>query len=165
MRRWWTGAALGLRALPANARQPSQTCPCTPCWPWQPWAGEGPKLPPSEGVRNASRASRASLRLLLQLAPEPVDLHPPSNLAASNIPSHLITTPIISMSCHHLIPDRGSSALPHVSRILMVIIVTITRPRRCPLRLLHFTSRPRHYYRDTSRGTSVRTACTYLSTM
>lgn len=57
------------------------------------------------------------------------------------------------MSCHHLIPDRGSSALPHVSRILMVIIVTITRPQRCPLRLLHFTSRSRRYYRDTSRGT------------
>lgn len=144
------GGGLGLPSgcvlclpMPGSPARPALARPCTPCWPWQAWAGEGPKLPPSEGSRNASRASRASLRLLLQLAPEPVDLHPPSNLAASNMPSHLITTPIISMPCHHLIPDRGSSALPHVSRILMVIIVTITRPQRCPLRLRDFTSRPR----------------------
>ena len=34
VRRWWTGAALGLRVLRCHARQPSQTLPCTPGWPW-----------------------------------------------------------------------------------------------------------------------------------
>lgn len=73
VRRRWTGAALGLRALGCAARQPSQTCPCKPCKPCWPWlarlGGRAPSSRPAKGTENASRASRASLRLLLQLAP------------------------------------------------------------------------------------------------
>lgn len=131
-------------ACPACAlgpgRQPSETSPCKPLLAPGLARLVGPRAPAQRGgPRCFSSFSSFSQASVAARPPEPVDLHPPSNLAASDAPSHLITTPIISMSCHHLIPDRGSSAFPHVSRIVMVIFVAITRRQPCPLRLLHFT--------------------------
>lgn len=99
-------------ALPAPAQQspasPAQSCPCSPL-------PEGPKLPPRR--RGLVLFSSFSSFSQASVAARPRTRGPPtaqqSNLSASDIPSQLITTHIVPMSWHHLIPDRGSSAFPH----------------------------------------------------
>lgn len=169
MRPWWTGAALGLRALRvpwALGCRPARPPLASLCLaPRASQAGWAPSSRPAKGPRCFSSFSSFSQASVAARPPEPVDLHPPSNLAASDVPSHLITTPIISMSCHHLIPDRGSSAFPHVSRIVMVIFVAITRRQPCPLRLLHFTRQVRMLLsRYLARYLGTHSTCSYVRT-
>lgn len=132
-----------------SVRQPSQKEPVPPprppCWPCWALGCKGPQAPAQPAQRGGSEMllelfSSFSQASVAARPPNPWTCILPAILQPQTCRPILSRPRSISMSCHHLIPDRGSSAFPHVSRILMVIIVTITRPQPCPLRLLHFNS-------------------------
>lgn len=157
--RWWTGGChlSGCLAVLRTAAQPERTC--APQAPLLAMLGPGLQRAPSSRPASPARGFRNASRALLELLsgfccsspPEPVDLHPPSNLAASNMPSHLITTPI---NFHVMSPFnprprfvRFSPCLPYSYGYYCHNHQTLS-PALCASYIL--THRSRRYCRDTS---------------